>query len=271
MSPEQKRRLVRALAARGRYVAMIGDGVNDVLALKEARLAIAMGNGSQMAKGVSDLVLLDSASQRCPRRSRRGGGSCATAIAWRSLFVAKSVYSAVLVLTVGLLPIAFPFLPRHLTLVSTLTVGVPGFFLALASSEGPVRRERFLRDLARFSGVLGSGAAAIIAGAYLVARGPLDRPLVEARTIAVGAAIAAGLAIVVAVERGRGGAVRPWVWGILALTPAIAIAGVALPPCRRFFELASPRAGDWAVIAAAGAAASLLVAAGRVVERRSPA
>ena len=270
VSPDQKRRLVRALTARGRYVAMIGDGVNDVLALKEARLAIAMGNGSQMAKGVSDLVLLGNAFATVPAAIEEGRRILRNSHRVARLFVAKSVYSAVLVLTVGLLPIAFPFLPRHLTIVSTLTVGIPGFFLALARSEGPVRRERFVPDLARFSIALGTGAAAIIAGAYLVARGPLDRPLVEARTIAVGAAIAAGLAIVVAVERGRAGTVRPWVWGILALACGTALAGLALPPVRRFFELASPRAGDWALIAAAGAAASLLVAVGRSVERRSP-
>ena len=75
-----------------------------------------------------------------------------------------------------------------------------------------MRRERFLRDLARFAGALGAVAAAVIAGAYLAARGPLDRPLVEARTVAVGAAILAGLAIVLAVERAGGRRVRPWVW-----------------------------------------------------------
>ncbi len=263
VSPEQKRRLVLALTREGKYVAMIGDGVNDVLALKEARLAIAMGNGSQMAKGVSDLVLLTNAFATVPRAIEEGRRILRNTHRVARLFVTKSVYSAVILVSIGLLPIAYPFLPRHLTIVSTLTVGLPGFFLALAASEGPVRRERFVPDLARFAGVLGVLAAAIIAGAYLAARGPLDRSLVEARTVAVGAAILAGLAIVVAVERAGGRRVRPWVWGILALDAGVAVAGTALPALRRFFELARPDAGDWLTIAAAGVAGVLLVLAAR--------
>ncbi len=263
VSPEQKRRLVRALAREGRYVAMIGDGVNDVLALKEARLAIAMGNGSQMAKGVSDLVLLTNAFATVPRAIDEGRRILRNTHRVARLFVSKSVYSAVILVTLGLLPIAYPFLPRHLTIVSTLTVGLPGFFLALAASEGPVRSERFIPALARFAGVVGVIAAGIIAGAYLAARGPLDRPLVEARTVAVGAAILAGLAIVVAVERAGGRSVRPWVWAILALDAAAAVAGTELPALRRFFELARPDAGDWSMVAAAGAAGIILVAVAR--------
>jgi cation-transporting P-type ATPase E len=266
VSPEQKRRLVRALTGEGKYVAMVGDGVNDVLALREARLAIAMGNGSQMAKGVSDLVLLTNAFATVPRAIEEGRRILRNTHRVARLFVTKSVYSALLLVTLGLAPIAYPFLPRHLTIISTLTVGLPGFFLALAASSGPVRRERFLRDLARFTLPLGAGAAAIIAGAYLVARGPLDRPVVEARTIAVGAAIAAGLAIVAAVERGDGRRVRGWVWGVLAADVAVALAGMALPPLRRFFELEAPHAAGWITIAAAGVAGVLLVLAAHELE-----
>ena len=259
VSPEQKRRLVRALAREGKYVAMVGDGVNDVLALKEARLAIAMGNGSQMAKGVADLVLLSNSFATVPRAIEEGRRIIRNTHRVARLFVTKSVYSAVLLTTVGLLPIAYPFLPRHLTIISTLTVGLPGFFLALAASAGPVRRERFIRDLARFTIPLGTAAAAIIAGAYATARGPLDAPLIEARTITIGAAILTGLAIVVAVERADGRSVRPWLWGILAASAGLAVAGLALPQLRAFFELAPPGAAGWLTIATAGGLALLLV------------
>jgi cation-transporting P-type ATPase E len=267
VTPDHKRRLIRALTAEGKYVAMVGDGVNDVLALKEARLAIAMGNGSQMAKGVSDLVLLTNAFATVPRAIEEGRRILRNTHRVARLFVTKSVYSAFLLVSLGLLPIAYPFLPRHLTIISTLTVGLPGFFLALAASEGPVRRERFLGDLARFAIVLGAVAAAVIAGAYLLARGPLDAPLLEARTITVGAAIAVGLAIVVAVERAGGRSVRPWVWGVVVLNVAVAVAGLALSWLRDFFQLEVPAAAGWLVIGAAGLGGVVLVAVARRLDR----
>ena len=150
VSPEQKRELLAALARRGRYTAMVGDGVNDVLALKEARLAIVMGNGSQMAKGVGDLVLLSNAFSTVPRAVEEGRRIIRNTHRVAKLFVAKSVYAAALLGTFGLVDTAYPFLPRHTTLVSSLTIGIPAFFLALASSNGPVQRERFLRSLAAF-------------------------------------------------------------------------------------------------------------------------
>jgi cation-transporting ATPase E len=252
VTPEQKRALVRGLADRGRYVAMVGDGVNDVLALKQARLAIAMGNGSQMAKGVADLVLLTNAFATVPRAIEEGRRILRNTHRVAQLFVTKSVYAALLVATLGLAPLAYPFLPRHLTIISTLTVGIPAFFLALAASEGPVRRERFTHELARFALPFGAVAAATIAAGYLLARGPLDRSLVEARTISVGIAIAIGLSIVVAVERrAPPGRVRPWLWAILAGDAAVAVVGVAMPWLRRFFELAVPTPTDWALIGAA--------------------
>jgi magnesium-transporting ATPase (P-type) len=259
--PDQKRALVQALTRSGRYVAMVGDGVNDVLALKEARLAIAMGNGSQMAKGVADLVLLTNAFSTVPRAIEEGRRILRNTHRVARLFVTKSVYSAFLVATFAIVPIAYPFLPRHLTIVSTLTVGLPAFFLALASSEGPVRSEGFLRDVARFAVPVGAVVAAVIAAAYLLARGPLDRTLLEARTITVGVTVIMGLAVVVAVERdGRDGRVRGWVWVIVGVAAAVAVVGVSVPWLRSFFELAEPDAADWLVIAVVGGCGLVLLA-----------
>ena len=158
------RDLVRALTRRGRYVAMIGDGVNDVLALKEARLAIAMGSGSQIAKGVSDIVLLKGGFASVPAAIEEGRKIIRNTHRVAKLFVTKSVYAATLLATVGLAPIAFPFLPRHLTVTASLTIGIPAFFLALAPSSGPVARERFVRDLLAFTVPAGLITAAALIG-----------------------------------------------------------------------------------------------------------
>lgn len=266
LEPEQKRRLVRALAAQGHHVAMVGDGVNDVLALREARLAIAMGAGSQMAKGLSDIVLLGNAFAVVPRAIEEGRRIIRNTHRVARLFVTKSVYAAVLLLALGAAPIAYPFLPRQLTIISTLTVGLPGFVLALSAGEGRVRRERLATDLARFALPLGVYAGVVIGAAYLVARGVLDRPLPEARTVAVGAGIAAGLAVVAAVER-VGGRVRPWVWILIAADASVAVAGVTVGRLREFFELATPAPAGWAVVAAASIAALAVIPAARRLER----
>jgi cation-transporting P-type ATPase E len=261
ISPEQKRDLVRALTRSGRYVAMVGDGVNDVLALKEARLAIAMGNGSQMAKGVADLVLLTNRFSTVPVAIGEGRRILRNVHRVARLFVTKTAYAALLVATVGLAPVPYLFLPRHVTVISTLTVGLPAFFLALAPSTGALQRAGFARELVRFAVPVGAVLACTVAAAYLLARGPLDRSPADARTVATGVTIVLGLAVVIAVERGaEDGRVRWWVWAIVSVALAIALAGVSLPPLRSFFEVTSPAAADWAVIGAMGLGGGLLAA-----------
>ena len=261
VSPEQKRDLVRAMTRRGHYVAMTGDGVNDVLALKEARLGIAMGNGSQMAKGVADLVLLTNAFATVPRAVEEGRRILRNTHRVAKLFVAKTVYSAIVLASLGLAPIAYPFLPRHITVASTLTIGIPAFFLALAPSEGPVRREGFLASLLAFVVPAGVVSALTIDCGYLLARGPLGAGVTEGRTAAVLVTTAMGLAIVVEVERGlEGRRVRPWVWG-MALGFAAALAGgLQVPALRRFFAAEVPSADVWLLVAGCLAAGVLLLA-----------
>jgi cation-transporting P-type ATPase E len=252
ITPEQKRDLVRALTRCGRYVAMIGDGVNDVLALKEARLAIAMGSGSQIAKGVSDIVLLRGGFGTVPAAIEEGRRIIRNTHRVAKLFVTKTVYAAVLLATIGLAPIAFPFLPRHLTLTASLTIGIPAFFLALAPSTGPVRRERFIRDLLRFTVPAGIIVAAAIVAAYLAVRGPLDQSIMAGRTAAVIVATMMGLALVVGIERETRGGVRGWVWAMIGGFGLAFTIGLMLRPLRTFFAVALPTAGAWAVVAGVG-------------------
>jgi len=263
ITPEQKRDLVAALTRRGRYVAMIGDGVNDVLALKEARLAIAMGSGSQIAKGVSDLVLLRGGFATVPAAIEEGRRIIRNTHRVAKLFVTKTVYAATLLATIGLAPIAFPFIPRHLTVTASLTIGIPAFFLALAPSSGPVRRERFMHDLLRFTVPAGLVTAAAIIAGYLAVRGPLDGDIVAGRTAAVMVATAMGLAVVVILERESRGGVRWWVWSMVAAFALAFTVGLLLPPLRAFFEVSLPTTAAWLTTGLIAAAAISVLVAGR--------
>ena len=184
ISPEEKRRVVETLRDEGRYVAMIGDGVNDVPALKAARLAIAQGTGTQMAKSVADVVLVRGDFAAVPAMVEEGRKILRNLQRVTKLFVTKSVFASVLIVSVGLTPTAYPLLPRHLTLAATLTIGVPAFFLALAPSSGGYRIKGFLREVASFSVPAGTAAGLGVLSSYLFALNVLDLPLIEARTVA---------------------------------------------------------------------------------------
>jgi len=122
ITPEQKKALVSALGERGRFTAMIGDGVNDVPALKQARMAVAMGSGSQITKGVADIVLLKDQFSMLPRAIGEGRRIARNIHRLGRLYMTKSVYAAVLIALTSVLGLTFPFLPRHLTIAAFLTI-----------------------------------------------------------------------------------------------------------------------------------------------------
>ena len=155
------------------------------------------------------------------------------------LFVTKSSFAAFLVLSVGLTPTAYPLLPRQLTLAATLTIGIPGIFLALAPSDGRYRSTGFLRDLARFALPAGTAAGLGVVSSYLFALNVLDLRLAAARTVAVTVLVVVGLFLIVALEasgRKRGAAVSTLC--ILLLAAYLAI--LLLPFARTFFALSTP-------------------------------
>src|SRR5207247_2392963 len=150
VQPHQKRAMVAALQGRGHVVAMTGDGVNDTLALKDADIGVAMGSGSSAARAVAQLVLLDDSFAPMPGVVAEGRRVIANVERVANLFVTKTVYAMLLSLAIGVAGLPFPFLPRHLTIVSSLTIGIPAFFLALAPNAQRFRAG-FVTRVLRFA------------------------------------------------------------------------------------------------------------------------
>jgi cation-transporting P-type ATPase E len=235
--PGQKLAAVRALQAAGHVVAMIGDGVNDVQALKQADLGIAMGSGSQSSRSVARIVLLDSTFAAIPQVLAEGRRVIANIERVARLFVTKTVYAAVLALVVGLSGVPFPFFPRHLTIVSTLTIGIPGFFLALAAGA-PRASPGFTRRVLAFTVPVGSAAAAATAISYAVARASASTTAVQSRTAAMLALFAISLWALILIARPLNPARITLIIGMAAGLGTL----LALPVTRRIFSLQIPPA-----------------------------
>jgi cation-transporting ATPase E len=241
ISPEGKQRVVEALRDSGRYVAMVGDGVNDVPALKASRLAIAQGSGTQMAKSVADLVLVRGDFAAVPAMVAEGRNILRNLHRVAKLFVTKSVFAAFVMLTVGLSPQSFPVLPRHLTLAASLAIGIPAFFLALAPSSGQWNQKGFLKDIARFAIPAGTAAGLGVVSSYLLALEVINLPLIEAQTVATSVLIIVGLYFILVLEaagRTRGAAIA----GLCTAMFALYVLVLVFPGTRSFFELAVPNA-----------------------------
>jgi hypothetical protein len=150
VTPQQKRSMVQALQSRGHTVAMTGDGVNDALALKDADIGVAMGSGSDATRAVAQLVLLDSTFDSLPPVVAEGRRVLGNIERTSGLYLNKTVYAMLISLATGVLGFVFPFLPRHLTLIGAVTIGIPSFFLALAPNTDRFR-PGFVRRVLRFA------------------------------------------------------------------------------------------------------------------------
>ena len=243
VTPEQKRAFVRALRRRGRTVAMTGDGVNDALALKDADLGIAMGNGAPATRAVARLVLLSGEFSALPGVVAEGRRVMANTERIASLFLSKTVYASLIAVVVALTAISYPFLPRQLTIVSSLTIGIPAFVLALAPNR---RRYRsgFLRRVLVLSVPAGlvAGTCTLAARTWLAAVGAAPGQVTTGATLVL---VACGLALLTLTARPLWG----WRLGLIVLMGAIAVMGVLVAPVRAFFLLEWPAPTTWLVIA----------------------
>ena len=235
VTPHQKRAMVGALQARGHVVAMTGDGVNDVLALKDADIGIAMGSGSSASRAVAQLVLLDGSFDTLPAVVDEGRRVIANIERVANLFVIKTVYALLLAILVVAFASPFPFVPRHLTLVGTLSIGVPGFFLALAPTA--VRaRPGFVARVLKFAIPVGALAAGATYAAYELALSE-GADLLRARTLATLVLLSIGLFALIINS-------RPLTAGRRVLVGAMAgifCLVIVVPAWRSFFELEMPR------------------------------
>lgn len=139
VSPEQKRQLVHALQAAGHTVGMTGDGVNDVLALKDADCSIAMASGCDAAAQVSQLVLLESDFSAMPSVVAEGRRVVNNIQRSASLFLVKNIFSFLMAVFSACFSINYPLEPSQMSLISMFTIGIPGFFLALQPNSDPIR------------------------------------------------------------------------------------------------------------------------------------
>jgi cation-transporting ATPase E len=268
VAPQQKRDMVGALQSRGHTVAMTGDGVNDVLALKDADIGVAMGSGSEATRAVAQIVLLDNSFSSLPSVVAEGRRVIGNITRVATLFLVKTVYSVLLAVLVVCGQVEYPFLPRHLTLLSTLTIGVPAFFLALAPNRERAR-PHFVRRVMRYAVPGGVVAGVATFATYLVARGYYTGPgELEAETSAATLTLFLISMWVLAIIA------RPYTWWRVSLVAAMGAAFLlvlAVPALQDFFALKLVGLTlPWTAVGMAVVAAATLECLWKWVGRRFP-
>ncbi|OLO31776.1 magnesium-transporting ATPase [Streptomyces sp. MNU77] len=266
VTPQQKRDMVAALQSRGHTVAMTGDGVNDVLALKDADIGVSMGSGSEATRAVAQIVLLNNSFATLPSVVAEGRRVIGNITRVATLFLTKTVYSVLLAILVVCTQVEYPFLPRHLTLLSTLTIGVPAFFLALAPNKERAQ-PHFVRRVMRYAIPSGVIAAAATFATYLVARHYYSgEGALEAETSAATLTLFLVSMWVLAIIA------RPYTWWRVGLVAAMGLGFLivlVVPWLQDFFALKLVGAPmPWTAVGIAVAAAVLLEFVWRWVGRR---
>jgi cation-transporting ATPase E len=214
---------------------MTGDGVNDALALKDADLGVAMGSGAAATRAVAQLVLLDSKFSTLPGVMAEGRRVIANIERAANLFVTKTVYAVFIALVVVLTAWRYPFLPRHLTIISTFTIGIPGFFLAL----GPNTRRYIpglLDRVMRFCIPAGVVAGAAALTTYAMAYYEESLSLKESRTAAALVLVMIGLWVLVILTR----PLNLWKGALVGSMAGGVALVVLVPPLSDFYALEPP-------------------------------
>ena len=250
VTPEQKRTMVKALQSNGHAVAMTGDGVNDVLALKDADIGVAMGSGSPATRAVGDIVLLDNRFATLPYVVAEGRRVIGNIERVSILFLTKTIYSVLLALMVGipgligLAAIPYPFLPRHVTVMGWFTIGLPAFVLSLAPSSERAKPD-FVPRVMRLAIPAGVSIGLACFVSYLITR---DTTTAFITTITIALWVLAVIA-------------RPYVWWKVVLVAVMAVLSALMliwPPTQKLFDLHPGNAGHTAIAFACAAAGIVL-------------
>jgi len=265
--PDQKRAMVHALQARGHTVAMTGDGVNDVLALKDADIGVAMGSGSSASRAVAQIVLLDNKFATLPYVVGEGRRVIGNIERVSNLFLTKTVYSVLLAMLVGLAglsskvfgtdPLPFPFQPIHVTIAAWFTIGIPAFVLSLAPNKERAH-SGFVRRV--MTSALPSGLVVGIAtfGSYLLAyegKAATQTEQTQASTAALITLLVGALWVLAVVA-------RPYEWWRVGLVGVSALAYVvifSMPFAREQFMLDPSNAALTAMALGLGIVAAGLI------------
>ncbi|MGE5597640.1 MAG: HAD-IC family P-type ATPase [Hyphomicrobiales bacterium] len=258
IAPAQKAQIVQALRDAGHFVAMVGDGANDVQALRTADVAVAMESGTATARAVAGIVLMKDSFTALIQ-----GASEATAVLGNSarlskLFICKSLYAYLLIVATNMLGLDFPFLPRQGSVTALLTLGIPAVFISISIPPPEAGRD-FTRNVLRFAlpAALALASAAVIV--HLITEGVLGRDIEEARTLVSLTVGITGLFFMVEVLGFEGASWRSLTRPVLTtVLGALLVAGFLLTiytdSLREFFDFQPVSTDDWVIVLTAVAA-----------------
>ncbi len=256
ITPEQKQSIVNVLRGDGHYVAMMGDGVNDVLSLKQAQVGIAMEDGSQATRSVADIVLLGNKFESLPDAFLEGQRILNGMNDVTRLFLTRTLYTALLIIIVGFIGTEFPLTPRHNALLTTLPVGIPAFFLAAWAKTGKPTKN-LITSVTEFVFPTGFTLMVVSVFIWILYRTYGVATVETSRTVLTTAALLGGLWVIILAEHEREAwndgrknlydQRRAWLAiGMLVLFGFV----MAIPSLREFFEMTTLSWADLGTIAA---------------------
>jgi len=255
ISPQQKAELVAALRRRMHYVAMVGDGANDVRALRAADVAVAMASGTGTARAVAGIVLLGDSFEALIQGAKEATSVLGNAARLSKLFIAKSLYAFLLIVATNMLGLDFPFLPRQGSITALLTLGIPAVFISISIPPPNAGRD-FTRNVLRFALPAAGALAASAILVHLLVEGVQGRPIAEARTLVSLTIGITGLFFMVQVLGFEGASFRSLTRPVMTtVLGAILVGGFFLtiytPGLRSFFEFTEVTTADWVIIGTA--------------------